>query len=355
MTPEGDKVSCVTDKSVSNSFSAWKTTSPVRCSTDTGSQTSAFPFASGTDSITSKIRPSSTLTVWIQNDEHHYVQEALSRVYSTHKSHSVPLRRQTQAALDYQLSDYADLSWIVCPTIKYRTRPLISYLSSVLQATVAKNQNSSRHHNLVIDLTHVGADTKLESEEDLDPQWHSLLGPNRLHFANVRLCSLGLTHPQSNRPLKGSVQFLYLPGKGDSPLPNLSVCRCEQPRTNHTRPPKTYSSEGTRVREDTASHILWLLDGRHSRRKDHLSEEHVEDHPSPKFRKLLRRFSRETPKSLSKTTGSQTQSMQASTAHTDAKEEISPEGASELDLFPTMARMRQKAREKQIAEETGKV
>ena len=96
--------------------------------------------------------------------------------------------------------------------VKHRIRPLIAYLSSVLQSTLAKNKNSDRHHNMIVELTHVSTDTRLDSEEDLDPEWRPLLSSDKLHFANVRLCNLGLKHLQSGRPLKGSVKSLYLPG-----------------------------------------------------------------------------------------------------------------------------------------------
>ena len=123
----------------------------------------------------------------MQNDENNYAQQALDRVYTMHRPQAASLCRHTNAALTYQLSDLLksgpiDLCWIIFSAVKHRSRPLTTYLSSILDATIAKNKNSDRHHNMIVELTHVGSDTKLDEEEDLGPAWRRLLGDDKMCF-----------------------------------------------------------------------------------------------------------------------------------------------------------------------------
>ena len=108
-----------------------------------------------------------------------------------------------------------DLCWILCPAMKHRISPLVNYLTSVLVATVTKNSTSSRHHNMIVDITHMDTDDKTEKEEDLSPAWSPLLGKDKVKYVNIRLCNIGVCHPQSGRPLKGVVRLPYLPKGGD--------------------------------------------------------------------------------------------------------------------------------------------
>jgi hypothetical protein len=72
--------------------------------------------------------PTTGLSIWLQNDEHDYAQNALNTVYTIHTSHASPLKRTSNAVLKYQMSDHVkkgplDLCWIICPSIERRINP----------------------------------------------------------------------------------------------------------------------------------------------------------------------------------------------------------------------------------------
>jgi hypothetical protein len=88
-------------------------------------------------------------------------------------------------------------------------------LTSLLVATKEKKDINDKHHNMIVDITQTSNDSKIENEEDPTPEWNALIGNDKMKYTSIRLCNLGLYHPQSGRPLKGVTKFLFLPGDGE--------------------------------------------------------------------------------------------------------------------------------------------
>jgi hypothetical protein len=225
--------------------------------------------------------PTTGLSIWLQNDEHDDAQNALNTVYATHTSHASPLKRTTNVVLKYQMSDHVkkgplDLCWIICASIDHRIIPLINYLTSLLVATKEKNDTNNKHHNMIVDITQTINDSTIENEEDLTPDWNGLIGDDRMKYTSIRLCNLGLYHPQSKRHLNGVAKFLFLPGD-EEPLPPMNECQCGNSRSLHVRMPRKYSTEGTYVNEKTAIITLLLLDGMQKKRKPYMDQHKIDE------------------------------------------------------------------------------
>ena len=78
----------------------------------------------------------------------------------------------------------------------------------MLVATKGNNDSNNKHHNMIVNITQAINDSKIENEDDLTPEWNTLIGKDKMKYTSIRLCNLGLYHPQSGRPLKGVVKFL---------------------------------------------------------------------------------------------------------------------------------------------------
>ena len=108
--------------------------------------------------------------------------------------------------------------------------------------------------------------------------------------------------------------------------------------------PRKYSTEGTYINEKTAFITLLLLDGMQKKRKPYMDQHRIDEtlHDlMPRMMPALRRRMNLWGKASVPNAA-----MQRNIP------EIAPE-AAELEMYPTDARLRQKAKEKKVFEETG--
>ena len=66
--------------------------------------------------------------------------------------------------------------------------------------------------------------------ESLPTCWNKLLHGDRLHTHNIRLCNLGVRHPQNGRPCKASLKII-----ANRALPDMATCACGKPCEEHVK------------------------------------------------------------------------------------------------------------------------
>ena len=210
---------------------------------------------------------------------------------------------------------------------RQRIGPLIQYVCAL------HDHYSKSGNHLVLDVTQTIGSTKVLSATDLGTHWLPLTNKPNVHFSSIRLCNLGIRHPHSRRPVKGAIKLFHR-----TALPPLHECQCGRPREDHLRMPSRYNDENILLNKQVATIILFLCDGMLVSRRPFL--DHTKVHSllqttlpqmSSNLQKLLRQWQLTSGRS-------------SDTADSSPSVEISPE-ATELEAFPTNARLKQKEKE----------
>ena len=191
----------------------------------TGSQTrtqreSAISQTQRDDRPSTRPLSDSAPGIWFHNDLDGSRQESannlLGRCHAHARNETHPSNTRLHYTQQVTQSIPADVLWYVLPHVMIDTR--FRKYGALLPHIQALLQQQSRHDGTtIIDMTAGLPPGTAQGRHDLSTFWSPL--SQQLHYGVIRLCNLGIRHPQNDRPPRASFKLLT-----QQKLPDLSTC-----------------------------------------------------------------------------------------------------------------------------------